>query len=256
MKVFIWQSLLVAVTIASLTTLSAAQSTLPISETIFLGVSNRADLGTNGFDIRISGNLDFLPGVSLTAPDGTIFKNYGPGRTSMNIESLTLNQITDRFAGEWIINDDRNFPTGVSSQHHRFSLSALDLSTFPPTTPQIISPAEGARLPVEFDVVRTGSGGISLSGDYTHFATSSTHVDLRYMSRLLPEVVEARTWSSVSTTTSADPLDVSPVRQFRIAVSKLNLSPPVSWTVGLPEPSTIALGSVAPLSLAALRRRK
>lgn len=256
LKAFIRRFFLGAVVVTCLATFSAAQSAPPVSELITLSVSHRADLGANGFDIRISGDLDFLFGVSVTAPDGTVFKNYGPGTPLMSIGSLTLNQITARFAGEWIINDARNLPPGVPTQHHRFSLSALDLSTFPLTTPQIVSPPDGALLPAEFDVVRTGSGGVSLSGDNIRYGINGTHVDLSFRGRHLPEVVEARTWSSVSISINATPLDASPVRQFRIPVFKSNLSTPVTWTIGVPEPSSAAMVSLAMVGVAAFRRLK
>lgn len=223
--------------------------------TVSVIVNRYADLGPSSYRVRLSGLTTdpFSPRseASATAPDGTRFDIFSI------VQSLSLDQIVARFAGEWTINDSRPELDERPVQRHHFSVTADDLTVFPTSIPAITSPPNGALLPVKFDFTSTGNGIQITAPGLSYTGSGPNRVDFTNQSRFLPKVVQART--SIGTGNSqgeAVPVDSSPARSFSFAVHTYNWSPPMTWTVGVPEPSTLGLASFALLSLTALRRCK
>lgn len=242
MKASIRGAILGLILVISCPVIAYAQRPLTVAATY------QAELGANGYGFEFTPSLRPLPsGLTLTAPDGTVFQN-GPGTPLLRVGSLTLNDLTTRFAGEWTIND--------TTRLFRFSIDADTLSTFPTTTTQILSPPSGSRLGYLFDVSAPDGDFIRLSRDDVSYWDRLPSVNL-YGARLRL-ATEARAIDAIGTRFLAPDVIPNSGHRYSVEVLRGNLSPPVTWTVGVfvPEPSTIALTSLALLSLAALRRRK
>lgn len=243
--------------VACLSEIASAQS---LPRAIRLLVSYKSEMGANGYGLEFfDGGVHFSSGVSITAPDGTVFQN-GPGTPFVGVGSLTLSELTTRFAGDWTINDNWNLPVGAPTQHHRFSIDAPALSAFPSTTPEILSPTSGALLPYDFEVLLSSIGAMLLVGDNFQYSLNvpylMPYVDVRPIPAVYPKVVEARASFFLPLTINVTPIEPSPTHRFSIPGGLRSFSAPVTWTIGVPEPSTIALTSFVLLNLAALRRRK
>lgn len=257
MKAYLSRAITGVILVACLSEFASAQS---MPRAIRLLVSHKSEMGANGYGLEFyDGGAHFSSGVSITAPDGTVFQN-GPGTPFVGVGSLTLSELTTRFAGDWTINDNWNLPVGAPTQHHRFSIDAPALSGFPATTPEILSPSNGAQLPYDFEVSLTSSGLMSLVGDNFQYSLNVPYVmpyiDVRPIPAAYPKVVEARASSFLPLTINVTPLEPSPAHRFSIPGGLRNFSAPVTWTIGVPEPSALALSSVVLLSLTAFRRRR
>lgn len=210
------------------------------------------------FGVRL---LAFNESVTIKAPDGTLFET--PPDSNFNwhdFEDLTATDL-NRYLGLWTINDSQGLPSGSAPQQHTFSVSRSDLTNHPPL-PYVISPTDGSVVPPVFEV-KTSHGGFSLrgiggSGRIESLATPPVGGGpLRY--RFDPGVTEAvlalrAANQDVDIRTAAAP----PRANRRFSVWKVNdiYSAPSTFTVAIPEPTTLTIGCLAILSLAALRRRK
>ena len=198
--------------------------------------------------------------MTIEAPDGTIFAAVPEyGVIHHELHNLTVTDV-NRFIGTWTINDLQGLPNGVAPQKHTFNVRRSVLTSFP--LPSIISPAEGAILPPIFKV-RTSNGGLNLltpedKGSLEALSYSSP-VERTYQYLFNPGVTEAEIEArainqSIFISGANAPEQAN--RSFKVWTIKDIYSPPSTFTVRVPEPSTLATGSVALISLVALRRRK
>jgi len=223
------------------------------SPSVNILVEYRPDRGAASFSVHFT-SLHLGTDVTLTAPDGTLFERYP--KIPLSAVNLTEAELTSRFAGAWTINDSWQLPAGTPTQHHQFTIAASVLTTLQPV-PQLISPPDGAHLPAEFDMVHTGAAYSLLINGGSPGSGNLNHINLSPFSKYFPLVVEGRSWNSKGVDLGdATPLDPSPLKTIRVGVGGRSFSAPHTWVVGVPEPSTLALGSVALLSLVALRRRE
>lgn len=232
----------------------AGEAAAQTRSTISVNVDRFADLGSSGYLLRLSGlRIDFAnlqSSATATAPDGTLFD-----ASASFISSLSLDQIVARFAGEWTISDTRANLPGTPVQIHHFNVAASDLTNFPTAIPAITSPPNGAFLPAVFQYTSTG-GGITLRNSNFSYAGTGNRVDLSQFGSL-PQVVEARTAIGTGNARgTATSVESSPARLFSYVVQTFNQSPPVQWTVGVPEPAALSMAGTGLFTLAAVRRRK
>jgi hypothetical protein len=227
-----------------------------------LVVNHRADLGESAYEIQVWGADRLrLPNretelVSVTAPDGTYFHTDQTG-WPVAVDSLSLDSLVSRFAGEWTIIDSLESPSGNSSQRHSFQVTESLLTNIPQKTPSIASPPDGAKLSAAFNVVHDGQNVWMRGPTIDYQTTKQVDLNATVFARNLPEVVEARTSVSISVPMeSPRSLDSSPRHIFHVSARTYNFSAPVQWTVGIPEPTAAMMAILAFSGVAALRRRK
>jgi hypothetical protein len=242
----------IAVTFVSLATSVKAQT---LQQPVYIGVTRQADAA--GLYHLNASAFGFTLGVSLTAPDGTVFEST-PTRRLYEVQNLTASELTSRFAGQWTVNDAWNLPPGASTQYHKFTITAAQLSTFPPI-PGISSPSQNAIVPPIFDVVSGGSG-LSISGGPVEWL-STTGPAKRLQVLFAPgeqqRVIGIRATDGTYIRLGTIPTtEMNPVHRFRLVLTQDSESALRTVTAIIPEPSTLALGSVSLLALSALRRRK
>ena len=151
-----------------------------LRQPVYIDVTRRTDAG--GLIQFSALSFGGTQGVSLTAPDGTVFEQSASHVLTL-IEGLSASEVTSRFAGAWTINDSWNLPPGALPQLHQFTISAAQLSTFP-SYPAIISPTAGATVPEIFTFSRSAnSSGFEISGgptEITYLTNDSMQVKVLF----------------------------------------------------------------------------
>lgn len=244
-------ALVIAATFAPAT--SVAQ---PTSETISMWVTRQPDAGGTFLLSAYSDSVTF--DLALTAPDGTVFTS-SDGRQLIDLGGLTLSELTSRFAGAWTINDDWNLPVGAATQHHQFTITAAQLSTFP-QTPTVISPLENAIVPPRFSFVggTSSTGWIVESGFPIEFIFPNP---LKQIHALLAPGELQRTMelrASLNNFAVGRPvtaLSADPTHEFHVRLIQQSQSELRTVTVVVPEPAAIALLGAAAISGGVVRRR-
>jgi hypothetical protein len=226
-----------------------------LSQPVYIGVTRRPDAG-GPFQLRASA-FGFSLGVTLTAPDGTVFES-SPSRRLYEVENLTASELTSRFAGQWTVNDAWNLPPGAATQLHSFNITTAQLSTFP-ATPGIASPAPNAIVPPIFNIV-SGGGGLGISGGPVEFLSSNgpnTQVKVLFAPGERQRVIGIRASSQNYMRLGNIPTSTTnPVHRFRLVLTQNSESAQRTVTAVIPEPSTLVLAGVGMVGATFLRRRK
>ena len=220
---------------------AASAATFPAS--LILYVDYHPDRGDRPFDFSLSGFA--IRDAKYIAPDGTEFEDR------QYVSGLSISDLTSRFLGEWTINvGSLDFP--VMPERYTVLINSLELDNFA-AVPAILSPPDGARLPAEFPIRQTGDIHVMESMNFRR-SSSDPNVDLSSHAKSFPISVTA--WSATSVNLPLGNATTEESYTYVIRATKRTFSPPVTWTVGVPEPSTLGLASLALLSLASLRRRE
>jgi hypothetical protein len=210
-----------------------------------LKVEYHPDRGVEAFDFYIASNASYY-WAKYQAPDGTELDNYEI------VSGLSAAELTARFSGTWsIISRTATLPQLV--ELHSFTIESFEVEDIAPT-PSILSPAEGAFLPAIFDIDHTGSSYLLRSEKFV-VGTEGGRVNINVAS-LLPAIVDAWATTSVGFVVGNATASVpNPYWKFAVNVNKTTYSPPRTWTIGVPEPTSAMIASLAFVALA-LRRRK
>ncbi|WP_428303922.1 PEP-CTERM sorting domain-containing protein [Lacipirellula sp.] len=222
----------------------AAAQTTPLATTI-VRVGFHPE--QNAFEIEAtSGFVN-----TITAPDGTVFRTR-PGDV---VGGLSESGLLNRFAGNWSIRDP------LTGWQYRFSVTGEQLAATLPV-PEIISPADGARLPAIFEIQHTGDGhalaGVTAGGkeSFINYAFNRQVNESRRQPGSFP--ISATDWAFNYNRVILGPATPigDAVRSDIVAVVNMSFSTPRNWTIGVPEPTSMLMASSGLLGLAALRRRK
>lgn len=219
-----------------------------------VSVHKNASGAPNNFEVSAASiSLDGF----LVAPDGTIFSGLGEP-----ITGLSQTDVTTRFAGEWVINDQENLPLG-ETQQHLFTVPSSSLIISSDSFPVVDSPTEGATVPPVFRVKwRDFDEGTSFSirgahlSEVTHIGED--HVQFRAMFQP-GELVKAMSFTAFAADTTRLPratsLSANPTSRFDPSVQRVIASLPRDFFVVIPEPSTLALAASTLFALSLIRRR-
>lgn len=215
------------------------------------------DRGEAPYDFRVT-LLGSNEQATLTAPDGTLFEQL-PGKLSLShtITGLTQTDLS-RFVGEWSIDDSLGLPSGASPQKHIFNVSVSDMLASP-VTPHIVSPEDGAVVPLLF-TIKTSHGGVSVSGAgvWLEPRVDPTAGGHTFAVSLLPGFTEGTVVARASNQDNTQRSAVAPGganRRFTVWTIRDTYSPPSTWTVTVPEPATAVMAFGGFVALAGLRRR-
>ncbi|WP_428305742.1 hypothetical protein [Lacipirellula sp.] len=232
----------------------ASVSAQTLQQPVYIGVTRQAG---SIWSYRLNASaFGFTLGVSLTAPDGTVFEST-PTRRLYEVDNLTASELTSRFAGKWTVNDAWDLPPGAATQLHSFNITTAQLSTFP-ATPGISSPAPNAIVPAVFNVV-SGGNGLRITGGPVEFLTFNGSI--KPLKVLFTPGEQQREIGIRATSQNYMQLGnipaptTNPTHRFRLVLTQNSESAPRYVTAVVPEPMSLTLASAGMLALATLRRR-
>ncbi len=225
------------------------------SATISLRVNQFADAGGN-LTYEFSA-LPYDSFVQLTAPDGTVLDYASPRFTG-----LTYAELSQRFVGQWTVDNTFPSPPGPVVATHYFTLSPLPVLPVPTLT----LPADGATVGTTIDMAWTYPPGEQISANsarghafapldfnFTGDGQATVTVDLTGMSSDEVELWGGGWTNLLNYLSPVTPSD-TPFELYTLQGGYATYSAPVAVTV-VPEPSAYMLAMVGAVALFAVRRR-
>jgi hypothetical protein len=211
--------------------------------TVQVQATHRPDVGTEPYSV--SGAIFELGESTLVAPDGT---SMNPGH---EISGLSLDELVNRFAGVWTIND-LDVLAGQAPQQHQFTVTAAALANFP-GMPVVVSPAEGAVVPRVFEITWNDSNPTHstfslLGGPFTPRRIADDHYEITvdFAPGVNAKVMGFRAYNTRVMELNVTPLQPNSLKRFDPQINHRTSSLLRSFTAqNVPEPAAFTLSSFA-----------